>query len=550
MDLWTDLVQWFTSTIWSETGFWGEVIGGSAAPNESDGGYEEPRTDLWGLPIDGSTPAFTAQGNSDAYNSINSSSVYSTSGLSETAQLSAPTGLLNTVDPSTPMFDVPFSSGSRDTSGWLAWGGPAVGASDQNTASDFDPSSPLATGAGASDSQSGTRIVDDKWEFGTQTPIDQRDVFGDGNTYYHYGEVTIDGVDYDAYKSENLSVLHWNQVLLVPAPAADPTFAPIFSGPSYVGTTFSDPSHVGTTDPSSLGATGWRGALGATSQILSGTYADSVLQRQLSSQGQAPGSFVSPIAPNDYLFNPNAKSLLDSTLLSSHSPNTQLLQAEAAQVGVSMLPIIGSVATWMNPQSSGGAKGIALATGVLDVLPLAGAVAGELGVLSKAAGTMTELSELGSLSAKSEVGGLTAASGEGLRGAIATVQDILGLRQELEEAGVQVISIKDARGWTQLEKEAYFEYERVFQETGKFTKAGDAFSGALGAASGGQTGPDRIIFDFVNEIKTSAGHPDISIFTDALEQAEVHAAAGFHDGAVVTVYDTINLVKYFVQRAP
>jgi hypothetical protein len=105
-------------------------------------------------------------------------------------------------------------------------------------------------------------------------------------------------------------------------------------------------------------------------QVLSGTYEESVLQAQLSSQGSAPGSFASPSAPYDYLFNPNATSLTEAMLLASRSPNAQLLQADEIQLWVSMLPIIGPVSTWMNPRSGSFAKGVAAVGLAASVLPL------------------------------------------------------------------------------------------------------------------------------------------------------------------------------------
>jgi hypothetical protein len=128
------------------------------------------------------------------------------------------------------------------------------------------------------------------------------------------------------------------------------------------------------------------------------------------------------------------------------------------------------------------------------------------------------------------------------------VQDILDLLQELNEADIDVISVKGGNEWTKKELEALAAYGDVLEESGYHTKAGDAFHEALGVASGGTTGSDRVMFNFVNEIKTSYGPPDVGDFTKALKQAEGHAALGNYDGAVVTVYDVLNGVKYFVQR--
>jgi hypothetical protein len=60
------------------------------------------------------------------------------------------------------------------------------------------------------------------------------------------------------------------------------------------------------------------------------------------------------------------------------------------------------------------------------------------------------------------------------------------------------------------------------------------------------SGADRIYFGIVAEIKTSAGVPDVSVFVQALEQAESYAGRP----AVVSVLDMLNGVKYFVQRGP
>jgi hypothetical protein len=165
-----------------------------------------------------------------------------------------------------------------------------------------------------------------------------------------------------------------------------------------------------------------------------------------------------------------------------------------------------------------------------------GTTLGSLTAETKAAGNLTELSELSAL-------------GE-FRGQRATIQDIQDLLQELKDADIQVISVKGVNEWAQTEREALRVYHEVNQDTGLFTEAGDAFHEAVRAASGGETGPDRIDFNFVNEIKTSAGHPGLRIFTKALKAGERHAVEGLYDGAVVTVYDVLNRVKYFVQRAP
>jgi len=231
------------------------------------------------------------------------------------------------------------------------------------------------------------------------------------------------------------------------------------------------------------------------SQILSGTYADSVLQMQLSSEGLVPGSFVSPTIPNDYLFNPNATSLVEAILLSSRSPNAQLLQAQSLQLGASMAPIIGSVSTWLNPHSGWFAKGLAVA----GVLPI--------------------VSDLAGLGAVAELGSLSAEVDAVLVEDVAQTQEIQDLLQEAEEADLQV-SAKGPASWTARQIEAAIRYQEVYNETLDPKKAGDAFHEAVGAASGGTTGPDRLSFGLVHEIKTSLGPPDTRIFINALNQAE------------------------------
>jgi hypothetical protein len=117
---------------------------------------------------------------------------------------------------------------------------------------------------------------------------------------------------------------------------------------------------------------------GAIYQILSGTFADSVLQTQLASEGLVPGPFVSPTAPNDYLFNPNATSIVEAMILGSHSPNTALTHAQQLEYTASQIPVLGSIGTWLNPRSGGVAKGIALVGGLASALPLAPGI-GSLG---------------------------------------------------------------------------------------------------------------------------------------------------------------------------
>jgi hypothetical protein len=199
------------------------------------------------------------------------------------------------------------------------------------------------------------------------------------------------------------------------------------------------------------------------------------------------------------------------------------------ELAVSMTPIIGSVSAWMNPQSGPLGKGMATVGLLASVVPLAAEFSEVFDELGPQLGRLWT-DELGSLSLGK-----------------ATVQDVADLLQELREADVEVISVKDAREWTQTEIEAAIEYRKAYQATKSYLAAGDAFHDVLGAASGGTTGPDRIIFNFVNEVKTSAGHPEVGDFIKALDQAEGHAVIGSYDGSVVTVFDVLNGVKYFVQ---
>jgi hypothetical protein len=271
---------------------------------------------------------------------------------------------------------------------------------------------------------------------------------------------------------------------------------------------------------------------GVISQILSQTYSNSVLQNQLSHQGLVPGFFVSPVAANDYLFNPNATSLVDAMLLAAHSPNTQLSQARSLELGASMTPIIGAVSTWMNPNSGWFSKGLAVA----GVVPMVSQLAGELGSLS----ALEEFSTLGpqlpsSLSVLEETVESSVSQWR--------TQEVEDLLQRAEEAGLRV-SANGPESWTPRQIEAAIEYREVYNRTLSPQLAGTAAHSVLGAPT---SGADRMYFGFVNEIKTSIGVPDVSVFVDAMEQAESYEPG---QPAVVTVFDMLNGVKYFVQRGP
>jgi hypothetical protein len=325
--------------------------------------------------------------------------------------------------------------------------------------------------------------------------------------------------------SDWASLLHPQFSSVEPTPAAPaPNISDVLPEsdlePDYLTPQFSSPAPVSNDQPSPI------------IQVLSQTYAESILRTQLLNQGQVPGSFVSPLPPYDYLFSPNASSLSEAVLLSTHSPNADLESALVQQQFAAGLPVIGSVSTWLNPRSGPVSKGIAT---VGAILPFAGVFAGELGTLGPELETLgTEVTTVGP---ELETLGTEAT----------TVQDVADLLQELREAGVEVISVKGAREWTQTEIEALIKYREVYQATGSYTTAGDAFHEVVGAASGGTTGPDRVIFNFVNEIKTSAGHPELRDFIKALNEADSHVGIGGYDGSVVTMYDVLNGVKYFVQ---
>jgi hypothetical protein len=107
----------------------------------------------------------------------------------------------------------PQNSGSLDEL-WRTYGEKSIDPS-QYQASNVS----MATGNPGSDQ----KIVDDKYTQSAQN-FDFRQL-DDGNTYYHY-QINIDGIDYDAYKSENRNVLDWSKVLLVPVPPAPPPDPP------------------------------------------------------------------------------------------------------------------------------------------------------------------------------------------------------------------------------------------------------------------------------------------------------------------------------------
>jgi hypothetical protein len=258
-----------------------------------------------------------------------------------------------------------------------------------------------------------------------------------------------------------------------------------------------------------------------------------------------PGVFVRPTIPYDYLFNPYATSLVEATLLASHAPNFMLREAQSIEFFASSTPEIGLISAFMNQHLGPVGRSVAVIGQLAGMVGMGGEIASELGSLG------TEVDEF----LPPALGGALGGEGSAVSGIVgkATLQDVADLLQELEESGVEVISVKDAREWTSKEIAATIEYGRVYAKTASYDaklaplRAGDAFSGELGAASGGTTGPDRIMFDYVNEVKTSAGHPEVGDFINALDQAEGHAIKGNYDGFTATIYDVLNGIKYFVQ---
>jgi hypothetical protein len=260
----------------------------------------------------------------------------------------------------------PGSGGRVDTSQWLASNGPITPPPESIDSGNGSIYMPVSVLQG-------------------QTPIDM--VTRNGEQDVHY-QITIDGVTYDAYFNDSSTQIPLNMVELVPS-----------SSQAFWNVTAPAPPQPAQPIPAAPASLS-----GAISQILSGTYANSVLQRQLSSQGQ--GFYVSPSPDHDLLFNPNATSLVDAMLLASHSPNTALSGAYGAQWAVTMVPILGSVSVWMNPDSSGFSKGLAVVSGVLSLLPLGSEIAG-LGNLTEVGGLSSGLeteAEATSLISGSDVG--------------------------------------------------------------------------------------------------------------------------------------------------
>jgi hypothetical protein len=281
-------------------------------------------------------------------------------------------------------------------------------------------------------------------------------------------------------------------------------------------------------------------------QVLSGTYAASILQRQLASQGRAPGVFVSPNPPFDLLFSPNAQTLGEAQLLASRPGNTELERALGLQATVSNLPILGSVATWMNPNSGRFGKGLAVVGGVLSVVPLGA----ELGAMLK--------ESVAELAALLEELGLVSVSVEELAPLIREVElgnlspqavgEVTEFLQAARDAGFR-ISASGPSTWTQSQVEAANAYREAYaavlkaggSESAAAGAGGDAFHEALGAA---QRGIDTTYFGANVELKTSVGTPDIRALLDAVRQSEGYAPGQLN---AVHYFDVLNGVKYFIQ---
>jgi hypothetical protein len=199
----------------------------------------------------------------------------------------------------------------------------------------------------------------------------------------------------------------------------------------------------------------------------------------------------------------------------------QLAAGFGGEIGGGALDAIGAIAA---PETLGGSLAFTAAGASLNVASL-GVIAA--GVVNIGLGIVTSghaLFTVGDQSLGPELQQSTGGGGESgptqLR-----VQDISDLLQELNEADIDVISVRHGNEWTTKELEALEAYGDVLEETGSHTKAGDAFHEALGAASAGTTGPDRVMYGFVNEIKTSYGPPDVNDFTKvaaAVMQACAH----------------------------
>ena len=342
----------------------------------------------------------------------------------------------------------------------------------------------------------------------------------------------------------------------LPASFADPlpAFPPIDTWPTAsLGATQSDPmtstpnnmiSSSSSFSPDAQPSSGLNQPSVFT-QVLRGTYAESVLQQQLANQGRQPGVFVSPVLPFDSLFNPNATSLGGATLLASHSPNEPLREAQEAELAASMTPFVGSIATWMNPRSGPFAKGIATIGFFASAFSLASAISREAAQVG---------SELGSLGDELPPLEPEETASSALQAAYWRTQQVEELLQDARNAGLRV-SASGPASWTQRQMEALNAYSkaaaRVYQETEDMGQAagagGDVFHRVLGAPGASEPGVDLQYFGANVEVKTSFGTPDVSDFLNWMEKSESDEPWQL---AAVHVFDTLNQVKYFVLRGP
>ena len=89
-----------------------------------------------------------------------------------------------------------------------------------------------------------------------------------------------------------------------PAPVTPPNISDVLAGSDWAS--FLEPQNSSPAPLSNSLVPLSNDQPGRITQILSGTYAESVLQTQLGNQGRVQGNFVSPFPPYEKLFNPNA----------------------------------------------------------------------------------------------------------------------------------------------------------------------------------------------------------------------------------------------------
>lgn len=168
---------------------------------------------------------------------------------------------------------------------------------------------------------------------------------------------------------------------VTPPPNAVTPTSPTWSNPWEVtGPTLASFSAQSTRSPFSSLATPLGDTRGAITRVLSQTYSETLLRQQLANQGMQPGVFVSPKIPYDNLFNPSATSLVEATLLASHSPNYELREAQEIEFLASNTPGIGLISAFMNPHLGPVERSVAVIGQLASVVGIgASVVGGELG---------------------------------------------------------------------------------------------------------------------------------------------------------------------------